>query len=115
MNLLNKKCDVCNTKINKLQNISNIYLLKTGVRLKCPTCGMEYKTSKVISIIGYFYIWSGVSLITLILVVSFIDSFNYQFGIEVWLYGFILLSILEFIIMVTIPLKKDEGKGIKDS
>ena len=43
MSLLTKECEVCGTKIRKLQSIWNIYLLKTGVNIKCPNCNLKYK------------------------------------------------------------------------
>ncbi len=44
MNLLTKKCEICETKINKLQSLWNIYYLKAGIKLKCPKCNTKYKT-----------------------------------------------------------------------
>ncbi len=41
MSLLTKECEVCGTKIRKLQSIWNIYLLKTGVNIKCPNCNAK--------------------------------------------------------------------------
>ena len=69
MSLLTKECEVCGTKIRKLQSIWNIYLLKTGVNIKCPNC-------------------------------------NLKLGAEVWIYTFIVLSLVEFIIMLVISLKR---------
>ena len=39
MSKLYTKCEVCGTDINKLQHWFNIYLLKTGIELTCPSCG----------------------------------------------------------------------------
>lgn len=110
MSLLYKKCEVCGTKINKLQSIWNIYLLKTGRELKCPNCETLYKTEEGIYQIGGFYTRSGISLFVWLLMTHFIDSFGLKLGGEVWLYSFIILSLLEFIIMLIIPLKKIEDE-----
>ncbi|DAB32008.1 MAG TPA: hypothetical protein CFH79_06055 [Sulfurospirillum sp. UBA11407] len=114
MNLVYKKCDVCGTNINKLQSWWNIYMLKTGVKLKCPKCETEYKTNKFIGFIGSWYsfiLW----IIPIFFIVHFLDSFNLHFGIEVWIYAVVLYSIIEFIVMVILPLKKIENKeGEKD-
>lgn len=111
MSKLYKKCEVCGTDINKLQHWFNIYLLKTGIELTCPSCGTEYKTNKVISIIGYFYTWSGVSLFVLLWSTVMLDKlFKKDFGIEAWIYAFIILSIINFLIMLILPLNKVEDK-----
>jgi hypothetical protein len=108
---LYKKCEVCGTNINKLQNWFNIYLLKTGIKLKCPNCETEYKTNKFISFIGNFYTWSGISLFVLLGCTVMLDKlFKKNFGGEVWLYAFIILSIVNFIVMVILPLNKVENK-----
>lgn len=111
MSLLTKECEVCGTKISKLQSIWNIYLLKTGVNIKCPNCNSEYKTYKIISFFGSFYTWSGASFLVFIITVpifwDFLENiFNLKLGVEVWIYTFIVLSLVEFIIMLVIPLKK---------
>ena len=106
---LYKKCEVCGTNINKLQNLFNVYFLRVGAKLKCPNCGTEYKTNKFIIILGeisLFWIW----IIPILLIVRFIDSFNLHLGIEVWFYAFIILSIVEFMGMVILPLNKVEDK-----
>jgi len=107
---LTKNCEVCGTKISKLQSIWNIYLLKTGVSIKCPNCNSEYKTYKVISFFGDFYT-GGASFLVFIIVLptfwSFFENiFNSKLGIEVLVYTFVALSLVEFVIMLIIPLKK---------
>lgn len=42
-----KECEVCKTKINKLQNISNIFLLGFGKELVCKRCKTKYKTNSL--------------------------------------------------------------------
>jgi len=111
MSLLYKKCEVCGTDINKLQKWWNIYILKTGAKLKCSNCGTEYKTNKVIGFIGSLYVWVWVWVIPILLLVKFIDSFTFNLGIEVWLYAFILYTTMELIIAVILPLNKIENKN----
>ena len=111
MSLLTKECEVCGTKIRKLQSIWNIYLLKTGVNIKCPNCNLKYKTYKSISFFGSFYTWSGASFLVFIITVpifwDFLENiFNLKLGAEVWIYTFIVLSLFEFIIMLVISLKR---------
>lgn len=106
---LYKKCEECGTDINKLQSWWNIYFLRVGSKLKCPNCGTEYTTNKFISILGkisLFWIW----IIPILFIVKFIDSFKLHLGIEVWLYAFMILSIIEFMVMVILPLNKVEDK-----
>ncbi|MCK9336648.1 MAG: hypothetical protein M0P43_02330 [Arcobacteraceae bacterium] len=105
--LFYKECEICGTRINKFQNWWNIYMLKSGIKLKCQNCRTEYKTSKLISIIGSFYSFLA-WIIPIILLVSFIDSFKLNLGIEVWFYAFILYSLIELIVMVFLPLFKIE-------
>jgi hypothetical protein len=117
MALLHKKCDVCGTKINKLQSFWNIYTLKTGKKLICPKCSTEYKTNKVISFFGSLYTWGSVSIIVLIIFTSTLWNFleknlNIKIGIEVWLYALIILSILELFVMTIIPLKQVKNKDV---
>ena len=113
--LFYKKCEECETNINKLQSWWNIFLLKTGTKLKCSNCGTEYKTNKIISFFGNIYAWSGISLFVLFLCTSlfweiFEKVFNKKFGGEMWIYTFIILSVIEFMVMVILPLKKIENK-----
>lgn len=115
MDLLTKECEVCGTKISKLQSIWNIYLLKTGVNIKCPNCNLEYKTFKSISFFGYFYTWSGVSFLVFIITVPifwdfFENIFNVKLGEEVWIYTFIIFTIIEFVIMTVVPLELIKSK-----
>jgi hypothetical protein len=119
MSLLYKKCEVCETDINKLQKWWNIYMLKAGAKLKCQNCGTEYKTNKPISIFGAFYTWSGISIFVLIIATasiwkSFEKIFDRQFGGEIWLYTFFIYSLMELLVMVVLPLNiiknKEEGK-----
>ncbi|WP_123377916.1 hypothetical protein [Aliarcobacter butzleri] len=115
MDLLTKECEVCGTKISKLQSIWNIYLLKTGVNIKCPNCNSEYKTFKSISFFGYFYTWSGVSFLVFIITVPifwdfFENIFNVKLGEEVWIYTFIIFTIIEFVIMTVVPLELIKSK-----
>lgn len=42
-----KECEVCKTKINKLQNVSNIFLLGFGKELICKKCTTKYKTNSL--------------------------------------------------------------------
>lgn len=115
MSLFHKKCEECGTNINKLQSWWNIYYLKAGTKLKCSNCGTEYKTNKFISFLGNIYAWSGISLFVLFLCTSlfweiFEKVFNKKFGGEMWIYTFIILSVIEFMVMVILPLKKIENK-----
>lgn len=113
---LYKKCEECGTDINKLQHWFNIYLLKTGIKLKCPNCGAEYKTNKFISFMGNLYTYSGISIFVLIICIPiFWDIFEKIFkknfdGIEMLFYTFIILSIVDFMVMVVLPLNKVENK-----
>lgn len=111
IDLFYKKCDVCGTDINKLQKWWNIYILKAGAKLKCPNCETEYKTNKVIGFVGSLYVWFWIWVIPILLLVRFIDSFKLNFGIEVWLYAFIVYSTIELIVAVILPLKKIENKN----
>ena len=113
MNLLNKKCEECGTNINKLQSWWSIYTLKAGTKLKCSNCGIEYKTNKFISFFGKIYLFFWIWILPYLLIVKFIDSFNLHLGIEVWLYAFIILSIIEFIVMVKLPLKKIKNDNVQ--
>lgn len=120
MNLLYKKCEVCGTNINKLQSWWNIYTLKAGTKIKCPKCETEYKTNRFISLAGGFYTYSGVSILVLFFCTTFFWNlfekiFNKEFGGEIWIYTFMLLSIIELGVMVILPLNKIENKeGEKD-
>ncbi len=109
MSLFYKKCEVCGTQINKLQSWWNIYALKAGEKLKCPKCKTEYKTNKFISFVGQAYEFFG-PLIAILFIVSFLDSFHLKLGGEVWLYAFIIYSVIELIVMVILPLNKIETK-----
>ena len=119
MKFIHKICEVCGTKVNKLQKFSNIYFLKTGEKLQCPHCNTQYKTHKIISSIGSFYTWGGVWVIVLFLFIPtvwdiFESFFNKKFGGEIWLYGFILYSLIELLIMTILPLKKVIKENKKD-
>lgn len=114
MDLLHKNCDVCGTKINKLQSWWNIYTLKTGTKLKCQNCGTEYKTNRIIGFIGYFYTYSGISIFVLFMYTTilwnlFDKLFQNKFGGEMWIYTFVILSIIELMVMVVLPLNKVEN------
>ena len=108
--LFYKKCEECETNINKLQSWWNIFLLKTGTKLKCSNCGTEYKTNKIISFFSNLYLFFWIWIIPILLIVKFIDSFKLHLEIEVWVYSFMLYSTFELIIMVFLPLKKIENK-----
>jgi len=91
-------------------------MLKTGAKLKCSNCGTEYKTNKVIGFVGSFYTWSGVSIFVLLIFTSilwnfFEKFFDKKFGTVIWLYAFIVLSVIEFIVTVILPLNKIENKN----
>ncbi len=118
-NLFYKQCEVCGSKINKLQSLWNIFLLKTGEKLQCPHCNTQYKTHKVISFVGSLYTWGGAWVIVLFLFIptvwnKFESFFNRKFGGEIWLYGFIFYSLIELLIMVILPLKKVIEENKKD-
>lgn len=42
-----KECEVCKTKINKLQNASNAFLLGFGKELVCKKCKAKYKANSL--------------------------------------------------------------------
>ena len=109
MSLFHKECELCGTQINKLQSWWNLYALKAGRKLKCPKCKTEYKTNKFISFLGQVYAFFG-PLIAIFFIVSFLDSFRLKLGGEVWLYAFIIYSVIELMVMVILPLKKIENK-----
>lgn len=115
MSLFYKKCEECGTNINKFQNLWNIYTLKAGTKLKCSNCGSEYKTNKIISIFGAFYTYSGLSLLVLFISTSifwdiFDKLFKREFGGEMWFYTFIILSIIELLVVLILPLRKIDNK-----
>ncbi len=121
MNFLTKKCEICETKINKLQSLWNIYALKAGKRLKCPKCNTEYKTYSIISFFGFFMGGEASFFFLLVLSVTvpfiFEKFFNIDFGwVESWILAFISLNILEFFLMVILPLRKikEERKEVED-
>lgn len=106
MNLLYKKCEKCGIKINKINTIGDIFNLKSGRIIICTKCGSKYKTLKVIQLLGKLYNWFIIWMLSILLIVRFIDSFNFNLGIEVWFYAIIIYIIIEFIIMGLLPLKK---------
>ena len=111
MGFLTKKCEVCGNEINKLQKFRNIYLLQAGEILECENCKTKYKVNIFISILGNLYIWGGAWLFSLLFITIFVGNLNIvDFGLEVWLYAFIIHTIIEFIIMGILPLKKYNKK-----
>lgn len=108
MNLLYKECEVCGAKINKFQSWWNIYALKAGKTIKCSKCNTDYTTNKFISLISKLYSFWG-PLIFVVFIVSFLDSFKFHLGGEVWLYAIILYNLIELLVMVVLPLKKIES------
>ncbi|RXI36666.1 hypothetical protein CRU99_13265, partial [Malaciobacter mytili] len=106
MNLLYKKCEVCETKINKLQHWWYLYTLKAGSKLKCQSCNTEYKTNKFIGFSFRVYLLFGLWILPILFVGNFLNSFESNIGWQVWLYTIILYNLIEFMVMVILPLNK---------
>ena len=66
----------------------------------------RYKTNNIISFFGKIYLFFWIWIVPILLVVKIIDSFKLHLGIEVWLYSFILYSVIELIVIVVLPLNK---------
>lgn len=113
MSLFHKECEVCGADINKLQKLWNIYMLKAGAKLTCPNCKTEYKVNNTISIVGSWYSFIG-WIFPIFFIVSFIDSFKINLGIEVWLYAIFLYSLIELLVMAILPLNKIQIKNKED-
>lgn len=98
MSLSYKKCEECETNINKLQNGWNFFLLKTGEKIICPNCKCEYKVNNIISFIGVYYSWLLLFYISINILLP---------GQKLYLLYLIAICIvLEFLIMSFLPLKK---------
>ena len=106
MSLLYKKCEECGTKINKINIIWDIFNLKSGRLIICQKCGSKYNTLKIIQLFGKPYNWFIVWMLSILLIVRFIDSFNLNLGIEIWFYSIIIYIILEYLVMSLLPLKR---------
>jgi len=106
MAFLYKKCEECKTKINKINSIWDIFNIKSGHIIICPKCGTKYNTLKIIQLFGKPYNWFIVWMLSILLIVRVIDSFNFNLGIEIWFCAVVIYIIIEFIIMGLLPLKK---------
>ncbi|EAL5624981.1 hypothetical protein C3I37_08750 [Campylobacter jejuni] len=69
-----KECEVCKTKINKLQNASNVFLLGFGKELVCKKCKAKYKANSLF--IFLYSIFNGI-LILFILWNYFMDLLEF--------------------------------------
>jgi hypothetical protein len=98
MSLSYKKCEECGTKIDKLQNGWNLFLLKTGKKIICPNCKSEYKVNNIISFIGVYYSWLLISYISISILLP-------GQKLEL-LYLVAICIVLEYIFMSFLPLKK---------
>lgn len=98
MSLSYKKCEECGTKIDKLQNGWNLFLLKTGEKIICPNCKSEYKVNNIISFIGVYYSCLLISYISISILLS-------GQKLEL-LYLVAICIVLEYIFMSFLPLKK---------
>lgn len=111
--LLYKKCEVCGNKINKLQNVWNLYALKTGEVIQCSHCGTYYKTSKTIQAIASLYenlglgvvLWFILGIFMNILIHMLHIDFNKNISFILSLVlSFLLLGFINCIIACIIPL-----------
>ncbi|MCI5786630.1 hypothetical protein LS81_009405 [Helicobacter trogontum] len=110
---LYKKCEICGTKINKLQNIWNIYTLKVGEIIQCSHCGTYYKTSKTIQALSSFYENLGLGIVLWVILGIFMNILihtlhvdfnkNISFILSLML-SFLLLGFINCIIACIIPL-----------
>jgi hypothetical protein len=112
MDLLTKKCDVCGTKIKKLNHWWwDIFSLKEGRIIKCSKCGTEYNTLKIVQFFGRPYGWFYIWMLSILGLTLLIWEFNKDLGGEVWFYAVAIYVAIEFFMMVLLPLKKIENKN----
>lgn len=109
MCLLTKKCENCGTKINKLYDKKNIILLKIGLgSMECPRCSTKYTVSKILAWIFMCYTCGYGWVISLFLLATAYNISGVTSGNEVWFFVLPTYFIIEFIIMLLIPLKPIE-------
>lgn len=105
--MINKKCKKCNTSISKISNFWDIFTLKSGRIIECPTCQTRYQTNKTIRIFGKIYNNFSTQFPILFLVIVFsLYGLGLNLGGEAWLYSIGIYFFIELIVMMIIPLKE---------
>lgn len=112
MGLLNFKCQQCGNKVQKIQKIADIFNIKRGYPVTCKNCGAKYSVNKYIGIVGNLYTYmfiGGLSVFILFGIVYMIDNLKLAtFGIVVWLLAIALYFFIEFLVAISLPLKKQK-------
>lgn len=109
-----KECEVCKTKINKLQNIWNIFSGK--LEIKCKNCKSKYRVSS--KIINWVYnIFGDLLLIPdsmVVIIILFGGYFFVKYGLLVILYllAIILLArkLISVVLLLLCKLKRLENE-----
>ncbi|TEY01193.1 hypothetical protein ELQ16_08165 [Campylobacter sp. US33a] len=88
---LYKECEVCKTKINKLQNIWNIFSSK--LEIKCKNCKNKYRASnKVIDWIYGIFEYVSIDPNSMFLIIIFFGGYFFiKYGLF-WLLAIIILA-----------------------
>ncbi len=114
MSLLKINCDTCGNKINKINSIKDVFLIKSGRKIICKNCGSEYTVLNIIRKVGSFYNYlliGGLSIfIWLLLTVLVGDILGKEMsntlGIWTWALSAIVYIVLEYIVAIILPLKQ---------
>ncbi|WP_072216411.1 hypothetical protein [Campylobacter coli] len=109
-----KECEVCKTKINKLQNIWNIFSGK--LEIKCKNCKSKYGVSS--KIIDWIYYTFGYLLLipdSMLLNIIYLGRYFFvKYGLLVALYllAIILLArkLIDIILLILCKLKRIENE-----
>ena len=108
------ECKKCGTKIKKIKNFKDVFLIKSGRIIECKKCGTKYKVpmlySKFFSLYNYLLI-GGLLPIILITLTVFLDQLlghkvANELGIWVWLIAILLYLFIELILAILLPLQE---------
>ncbi|EKJ5774137.1 hypothetical protein PJP90_000918 [Campylobacter coli] len=111
---LYKECEVCKTKINKLQNIWNIFSGK--LEIKCKNCKSKYGVSS--KIIDWIYDTFGYLLLIpdsmLLIIIFFGGYFFVKYGLLVALYLLVIIllarKLIGIVLLILCKLKRIENE-----
>ncbi|WP_279177028.1 hypothetical protein [Campylobacter insulaenigrae] len=106
-----KECEVCKTKINKLQNIWNIFSGK--LEIKCKNCKSKYGvSSKVIDWVYSIFEYVSIDPNGILLIIIFFGGYFFvKYGLF-WLLVIIILArkLINIILLLLCKLKRLEDE-----
>lgn len=112
MNPLYFECEVCKTRVKKIQKFSDVFNIKKGQLVCCPQCNDEYGVNVYVAKIFkmyYTFLW-GIAPMNFLIIIYILGVYLHIKGLFTLIFmSVIIYYIIEIIITLFLPLHRIKG------